>query len=159
MFERRKRNWNITGTQTSNQQEGATHGINWGNEHHVNNDWVPDKSEGAEMEDGWEEEDADLFVPAVESRSRRNPKGQSRQGFSEHETSKITEIAHTSPFYPSLKKRPDFQEQHKKLTIYVTRDLMETMEKLKKDRYIQSYSWLVSEAIHLYLSRTENQVE
>lgn len=157
MFERRKRNWNFTGTQTSNQQEGATHGINWGNEHHVNNDWVPDKSEGTEMEDGWEEEDADLFVPAVESRSRRNPKGQSRQGFSERELPKIAEIAHTSPSNPELQKRPDFQEQHKKLTIYVNRDLMDTMEKLKKDRYIQSYSWLVAEAVRYYLSKQERK--
>ncbi|EST55654.1 hypothetical protein T458_06150 [Brevibacillus panacihumi W25] len=159
MFERRKRNWNLTGTQNSNQQEGATHGINWGNEHHVNNDWVPDKSEGTEMEDGWEEEDADLFVPAEESRSRRNPKGQSRQGFSERETSKITGIAHASPSYPGLQKRPDFHEQHKKLTVYVDRELMDTMEKLKKERYIPSYSWLVAEAIHHYLNRIGNKVE
>lgn len=153
MFERRKRNWNYTGTQITNQREGGTHGITWENEHHVMDQWDTDYNEGVEIESGWEEEGAECFVPAVKIRDRHIPKGQSEQGFSDRESAKNARIGNPSPLYPGLQKRPDFQEQHKKLTIYVDRELIETMEKLKKERYIQSYSWLINMAIKDYLNQ------
>ncbi len=56
-----------------------------------------------------------------------------------------------------LTKRPTFVEQHQKVTIYLDKKLVQQIAQLKKDRYITSYSWLVSEAINLYLKVNESQ--
>ncbi|WP_148040819.1 hypothetical protein [Brevibacillus nitrificans] len=49
-------------------------------------------------------------------------------------------------------KRPDFEANNQKLTIYVEKALMEEIGKLKKERYIKSYSSLVNEAVKQYLT-------
>lgn len=149
---RRRRNMDLSKIKGDfKRPRDNTFGINWGTEQnqeeanaveHVN-DW--------EMESEWEEVKEASAEPGDENLRQPPSNGQPELSFSERQNAKIADLRRPDTPYPGLQKRPDFDEQHKKLTIYVKKDLMERMEWLKKERYIQSYSWLVEEAIRFFL--------
>ncbi|MCC0566948.1 ribbon-helix-helix domain-containing protein [Brevibacillus borstelensis] len=146
MFERRTGNLPQTVAQTRNGRDSITYGISWSS--------VPghadENGDDAGIEFDWEE---DVEVETADEISSPDPAtGQYGQGCSDRPFSKNGDFRLPDHPYPGLRKRPEFDEQHKKLTIYVDKELMKTMEKLKKGRYIPSYSWLVAEAIKSYLT-------
>ncbi|GED34935.1 ribbon-helix-helix domain-containing protein [Brevibacillus centrosporus] len=149
MFQRRKRNLDLTGTKGQSRREGASHGISWEKVQQRTDVSESSNSEDEGIEAGWEEEEEDSFAPAEEFQRRHTPVSQSRLAFSERQN---VSSGQSEPMYLGLQKRPGFYEQHKKVTIYLDRELMETMEALKKERYIPSYSWLVAEAVKHYLA-------
>ncbi|WNC13036.1 CopG family transcriptional regulator [Brevibacillus brevis] len=104
-----------------------------------------------ELEYGWEEVGEETGMEPRENFRQHPPIGQPGLAFSDRQNAKIASFRQPDPSYPGLQRRPDFYEQHKKLTVYVEKDLLETIETLKKRRYIPSYSWLVAEAIRCYL--------
>ncbi|MCM3081909.1 CopG family transcriptional regulator [Brevibacillus invocatus] len=152
MFQRRKRNLDLTGTNGQSKREGSSHGISWETVQQRTIISESPYNEDVEIESGWEEGDEDSFSPAEKYQERHPPVGKPRLAFSERPNVKNVGSSQSEPSYPGLQKRPDFYEQHKKLTIYVEKELVETMERLKKERYIPSYSWLVSEAVKQYLA-------
>ncbi|QQE74173.1 ribbon-helix-helix protein, CopG family [Brevibacillus composti] len=154
MFPRRKRNWDLSGVKERFRQEQSTHGINWGTDQRRVEHNSVECSDGWELETGWEEAEEANFEPADENVRQHSTISQSKLAFSERQNAKIADLCQHDHPYPSLERRPDFYEQHKKLTIYVEKDLLKTIERLKKGRYIPSYSWLVSEAIRFYLQDT-----
>lgn len=154
MFERRRRNWDLSGTKKPVREEHSTHGISWGRENWQAKDHLSEPANERELEHGWEEADEEIALePDRENFSQHPPKGQLPLAFSEQHTVKNETFHKTSPFYPRLQKKPDFHEQNKKLTIYMDKELVKTMERLKKERYISSYSWFISEAVKYYLTR------
>ncbi|MED1873054.1 ribbon-helix-helix domain-containing protein [Brevibacillus borstelensis] len=155
MFERHTGNLPLTEAQKRNERDSITHGISWSSvtgHADVNGD-------DSEIEFGWEE---DGEVETADEISSRHPAtGQHGQASSDRPFSKIGDFRLPDHPYPGLRKRPEFDEQHKKLTIYVDRELMGTLHKLKKQRYIRSYSWLITEAIQFYLreKREDNEID
>ncbi|WP_411502716.1 CopG family transcriptional regulator [Brevibacillus centrosporus] len=148
MFERRRRNLDLTGTKGQSRREESSHGINWEAEKQKRGEGESPYGEDVGIESGWEETEDE---PSEENLKQHPPIGRSRLAFSERPNVKKAISGQSEPSYPGLQKKPDFYEQHKKLTIYLDRELTQTMESLKKERYISSYSWLVSEAILFYL--------
>lgn len=152
VFERRKRNWDLSGTRESFKKEHSTHGINWGRDQWNENNISIEPIDDRELESGWEEVAEESGMEPESKNFRQHPPiGQPGLAFSDRQNAKIASFRQPDPFYPGLQKRPDFYEQHKKLTVYVEKELLETIETLKKGRYIPSYSWLVTEAIRHYL--------
>jgi hypothetical protein len=158
MFPRRKRNWDLSGRKERFRQEQSTHGINWDTDkrHRRVELNAVEYADGWELESGWEEVEEASFEPEDENVRQHPPIGQSELAFPERQNAKIADLRQPDHPYPGLQRRPDFYEQHKKLTVYVEKDLLETIETLKKGRYIPSYSWLVTEAIRFYLQEKNN---
>ncbi|MED1876729.1 CopG family transcriptional regulator [Brevibacillus borstelensis] len=152
MFPRRKRNWDLSGANNRIKQDGATHGIDWGVDRTFSASSDEDHTECGELESGWEEENEQSFSPVQENFIPHRRKGQSELAYSERQREKNGDFRQHDTSFSGLQKRPDFYEQHKKLTIYMEKELLETIERLKKGRYIPSYSWLVSEAVKQYLA-------
>ena len=154
MFERPTGNLPLTEAQKRNERDSITHGISWSSvPGHVD-----ENGDDAGIEFGWEE---DGEVETADEISSRHPAtGQHGQASSDRPFSKIGDFRLPDHPYPGLRKRPEFDKQHKKLTIYVDRELMGTLHKLKKQRYIRSYSWLITEAIQFYLreKREDNEI-
>lgn len=145
MFERPTGNLPLTEAQKRNERDSITHGISWSSVtgHAVVN------GDDSEIEFSWEE---DVEVETADEISSRHPAtGQHGQASSDRPHSNNGDFLLSDHPYPGLRQRPEFNEQHKKLTIYVDKELMKTMEKLKRGRYIPTYSWLVAEAIKHYL--------
>lgn len=157
MFQRRRRNWDLLGRKERFIQEQSTHGINWGTDRRRVEHNAVECSDGWELESGWEEAEEASFESADENVRQHLPIGQSELAFSERQSAKIADFCQPDHPYPCLQRRPDFYEQHKKLTIYMPKDLVETIERLKKERYIPSYSWVVAEAIRFYLQKFSNR--
>ncbi|CAJ1001064.1 CopG family transcriptional regulator [Brevibacillus aydinogluensis] len=152
MFQRRKRNLNLSGTKEPIRNDPSTHGINWGRNQRQEMNIANESTYDTEMESSWEEVDEETGMGSERENFREHPpKGQSELAFSERQNAKIDPFLRPDPFYPGLQKRPDFYEQHKKLTVYVEKELLKTIETLKKGRYVPSYSWLVTEAIKQFL--------
>ncbi|MGF9796877.1 CopG family transcriptional regulator [Brevibacillus agri] len=152
MFERRKRNLNLLGTREHTRQGETTHGINWSRDQRQEKSIANESTHDMELEYGWEEVGEETVMEPRENFRQHPPIGQPGLAFSDRQNAKIASFRQPDPSYPGLQRRPDFYEQHKKLTVYVEKDLLETIETLKKGRYISSYSWLVTEAIKQYLS-------
>jgi hypothetical protein len=151
MFERRRRNWDLSGTKNRIQQQGTTYGINWGNDQ---TELASEgKTESDELEYGWEDEDEQCFRQSDEGGRQRLP-GQPELVSSGRQDVRSAEFRITRSPFGRLQRQHDYYEQNKKLTIYIDKELLETIERLKKGRYIPSYSWLVSEAIRFYLQDT-----
>jgi hypothetical protein len=152
MFPRRKRNFDLSGVKERFRQTESTHGINWDTELKQVEASVAAHVDSWKLESGWEEEDAD-FEPVDENLNQRSPKGQPELAYSERQNAKISHLRQPETPYPGLQMRPDFNEQHKKLTVYIEKELLVTIERLKKGRYIPSYSWLINQAIKHYLAK------
>jgi len=56
-----------------------------------------------------------------------------------------------------MEKKADFQKDCGKLTIYLENNLISTVKELKKERYIESISKLVGDALVHYLSDTNKK--
>ncbi|MGG0937288.1 CopG family transcriptional regulator [Brevibacillus centrosporus] len=152
MFQRRKRNLDLSGAKEPIRKDHSTHGINWGRDKWQEKGNQTESADDRDLDHGWEEADEETGMePECENLRQHPPKGQSELAFSERQTVKIAPFRQSAPSYPGLLRKPDFYEQHKKLTVYIEKELLETIETLKKGRYIPSYSWLVAEAISCYL--------
>ncbi|EJL46592.1 hypothetical protein PMI08_01087 [Brevibacillus sp. CF112] len=152
MFQRRKRNLDLSGAKEPIKNGQSTHGINWGRDQWQEKGSGTESADDRDLDSGWEEADeVTSMEPEHEKFRRHPPKGQSELACSDRQNARIAPFRQPDPSYPTLQRRPDFYEQHKKLTIYVEKELLETIETLKKGRYIPSYSWLVAEAIRCYL--------
>lgn len=155
MVPRRKRNWDLSGVKERYRQEQSTHGINWDTDkrqRRVEHNTV-ECADGWELESGWEEVEEASFESTDENFRQHPSKAQPEQAFSERQNAKIADLRKHDSLHSGLQRRPDFYERYKKLTIYVEKDLLETIERLKKGRYITSYSWLVNVAVREYLTK------
>ena len=152
MFQRRKRNLDLSGANEPIRNGQLTHGINWRRDQRQESGQQTDSTAERDLDYGWEEADEETdSQPERENLRQHPPKGQPELAFSDRENDKIARFQQPAPSYPGLQRKPVFNEQHKKLTVYVEKELLETIERLKKGRYIPSYSWLVAEAIRCYL--------
>ncbi|WP_314303940.1 CopG family transcriptional regulator [Brevibacillus parabrevis] len=152
MFQRRKRNLDLSGAKGPIRSGQSTHGINWGRDQWQEKGSGTESADDRDLNSGWEEADDESGMePEHEKFRRHQPKSHAELAYSERQTEEIAPFCHPEPSYPVLQKRPTFYGQNKKLTIYVEKNLLETIETLKKGRYIPSYSWLVAEAIRCYL--------
>jgi len=153
MFQRRKRNLDLSRAKEPIRNGQSTHGINWGKDQWQEEGNTTESADDRDLDYGWEEADEETGMePDHQNLSRYTSKGQSELAFSERQNAKIASFRQPEPSYPGLQRKPNFDEQHKKLTVYIEKDLLETIEALKKGRYIPSYSWLVTEAIRFFLS-------
>lgn len=157
MFPRCKRNLDLSGVKERFRQEQSTHGINWGTDQGQEENNAVEYDDSTELESGWEEEEEASLEPADENHRQYPSKGQSELAFSERQNLKIVDLRQSDTPYHSLQRRPDFFEQHKKLTVYVEKEILEIVERLKKGRYIPSYSWLINQAIKAYLNGTKKE--
>lgn len=145
MFPRRKRNLNIPGVAECIQPKESVYGI----------DWEARKKRSQEPESKVLDGESSRFTEEMDNHESDDH----QEGYQEWKrptnsnvsSSLERSIDQVDDYSSGLKKRPDFYEQHKKVTIYVEKELMETISRLKKERYIPSYSWLVTEAIQFYL--------
>ncbi|MGO0063492.1 CopG family transcriptional regulator [Brevibacillus fluminis] len=158
MFQRRKRNLDLSGAKEQIRNGQSTHGINWDRTQSREKGKTIESTDNRGVGCVWEEADEETVIePECENLRQHPPKAQSVLAFSERQNVKNADFGQPTPSYPGLQKRPDFYEHHKKMTIYVDRELMKMMENLKKERYIPSYSWLVAEAVRFYLQEQEHR--
>ncbi|WP_289137765.1 CopG family transcriptional regulator [uncultured Brevibacillus sp.] len=140
MFQRRKRNLDLSGLNEHFQKENrSTYGIDWGTHRNLS----PDDQIGKNLpsEEIIEDDSFPIWVPRDQPELTRL----------ENDQPKFTDTRKAKKYSPPLTKRPSFSDQQQKVTIYLDKELVRQMEHLKKERYIPSYSWLISESIQHYL--------
>ncbi|MGG3887336.1 ribbon-helix-helix domain-containing protein [Brevibacillus panacihumi] len=140
MFPRRKRNLDIPGVPECIHPKESVYGIDW------------DVRKKRSQENGTKGLDTESRRFSEEMDNHESDDhSEGYQDWKRQTNLSKRSIDQVDAYSSSLKKRPDFYEQHKKVTIYVEKELMGTIRQLKKERYIPSYSWLVAEAIKQYL--------
>ncbi|RNB90209.1 hypothetical protein EDM59_01830 [Brevibacillus nitrificans] len=132
MFRRKKRNLNLTDKNNGNH---ADHGIDW--------------DKGKQSQHGGEDQ-FPLYWGESEIDEEEEMEDEHNQTFESSGQSEKREMSFE--MLSGFTKRPDFEANNQKLTIYVEKALMEEIGKLKKERYIKSYSSLVNEAVKQYLT-------
>jgi hypothetical protein len=145
---RRKRNIDFSAFREKAGREQDL-GIDWHKELQ-RNEYEEQISAGIE-EDEIECEETGIPTHSTNPKEETKPSSQHEQAVPAEDSATVCKINGGELQIGLLQKQACFAENHQKLTIYMEKDLLQRVKGLKEARYIQSYSWLVNEAVKHYL--------